>query len=143
MTDDEAKAVGLRAAACKGWRWMRGVALGPDGRQVVLCDHYEGEATTDGLWLFNSEPDAGPAWCMGPDQAAGVEYFADRGPVWPDFRDPATMGAGLAVWQARPGHVFECPCPVLTYAAVYGLTDMRTIVALVEAMEAAAARVAP
>lgn len=91
MNDDEAKALGLRAVACPGWRWMRGMVLGPDGWQVVTQD--ADALASDGLELAHRDG----RWSMDSEQVAGVGPFADDGPRWPDFRDPATLGCLLAL----------------------------------------------
>jgi hypothetical protein len=54
-----------------------------------------------------------------------------------DLADPGTIGCLIALWQSTPGHVFVTPCPVLAYAGALGLTDPKTIEALVSALEAA------
>lgn len=118
MTDDEAKALGLRAVAWMGWRWLPGMLDGCCVERIFeRCD-------LDGLWVET--------------RYEQPEVFTLHPGIWPDLRDAATMGAAIALWQARPGHDYRCPCPVMTYAAVYGLTDRRTIVALVAALEASA-----
>lgn len=116
MNDEEAKALGLRAVACDWFRLDAGchVRWAGDIFVVVRCDDHMAYVVGTGRLVKN-------VW---------------KHVVWPDLRDPATMGAALALWQARPGHVFATPCPVLSTAAAYGLTDPRTIRALVAAMEA-------
>jgi hypothetical protein len=126
MTDDEAKALGLRAVACSGWRWLPGMLARADSHPAIrLCEEVI-------LFVWRAWPpfENGAAFCL-------------QGDAWPDLRNPATMGAAVALWQAHPSHDYRCPCPVLTYAACYGLTDRRTAEALVAALEAAPARVSP
>jgi hypothetical protein len=50
---------------------------------------------------------------------------------WPDLRHPGTFALAYALWQRRPGHVYQVPCPVLTYAAAYGISSQQAIEALV------------
>jgi hypothetical protein len=127
VTDDEAKALGLRVLATRRWldkmqTWPEG-ALDCDGRRIVFATYYDGPINgyVQAVEVTNA------SICV-EDDLDGAALGA------PDLRDAATMGAALALWQARPGHVFRVPCPVLTNAAAYGLTDPRTIRALVDAM---------
>ena len=86
ITDEQAKAVGLRAVACPGWRWLKGTPLGPDGRHMVIED----ARTEDGLALVNTYKEH--TWWMEPDQVAGRGAYAEDGPAWPDFRSSAALG---------------------------------------------------
>lgn len=126
MNDEEAKALGYRfMAACSGMGAWEPWRLGVSVRRGDL----PGVAVVGLLGIpGKTHPMAYGAW-SGPLPPRGSE-------CWPDLRDAATMGAALALWQARPGHIFRVPCPVLTCAAAHGLTDPRTIRALVDAMEA-------
>tara|TARA_R110000868_G_scaffold63324_1_gene191247 strand:+ start:39 stop:404 length:366 start_codon:yes stop_codon:yes gene_type:complete len=74
MTDDQI-ALGRRAVACRGWRWMGGMAT-DEGHRVVLVD-------TDVVWMvYEGEGKCKPG-C--------VEDFV------PDLTDPATLGCLLAL----------------------------------------------
>lgn len=69
VTNDEAKAIGLRAMACKGWRWMPGMSLGESGSRLTERS--------------------------GAIRAGGARHSLAGD--WPDFRDPATLGCMLAL----------------------------------------------
>ena len=74
MTDEQI-AHARRAVACKGWRWMSGMAT-DEGHRVVLVD-------TDVVWMvYEGEGKCKPG-C--------VEDFL------PDLTDPATVGCLLAL----------------------------------------------
>ena len=84
-----------RAVACKGWRWVEGMAVAKDGRRIRVC--------VDSL---------------GKTYFPGRHRFED---LTPDLTDPATLGCLLALvreaWkspvaQASPslpdGHLWTC-----------------------------------
>jgi len=79
MTEEQI-ALGRRAVACKGWRWMPGMLRG-DGFRCTWVDEDEREL-------------AAPTWC-----ANGIEWLNRRtGPKdLPDFSDTATLGCLLAL----------------------------------------------
>jgi len=79
MTEEQI-ALGRRAVACKGWRWMAGMLRG-DGFRCTWVDEDEREL-------------AAPTWC-----ANGIEWLNRRtGPKdLPDLTDPATLGCLLAL----------------------------------------------
>ncbi|MHC4892470.1 MAG: hypothetical protein ACYTFV_03715 [Planctomycetota bacterium] len=76
MTDEQAQALGARAMACKGYRWMPGMT---DGTAGARCVRSRGGSCVWAVddWLSD--------WC---DLGEGE---------WPDFRDPATLGCLLAL----------------------------------------------
>jgi hypothetical protein len=150
MTDDEAKALGLRAVACPGWRLMPG-AVDCDGVRVLRV----GEHTIDAF-----DPRANG---IGDQVVMRAERLAP-----PDFRDPATLGCLLALvrreWGVNAKAWLECiedsGCDHILGGApdewvwrmsdgsgtgpLYDLPDCDTEAeALVAALEAAAARVQP
>ena len=142
MTDDEARALGLRAVACPGWRWLPGMC--PVGGYRVLA--------VFGSTLFS----------LGAGGDAGHAGFIDRAAVGPpDFRDPATLGCLLALvretWD-RPGlyvasvasadddggehwRLRDRGCSLLRHDPPMGATTEAE--ALVAALEVAPARVSP
>jgi hypothetical protein len=135
VTDDEAKALGLRAVVCPGWRLVPGV-VDCDGVRVLRV----GEHTIDAF-----DPRANGI-------GGQVVMRAERlGP--PDFRDPATLGCLLElvreVWDDPWLHVenWEDGWTAMgqTEAMSGALTAMchTEAEALVAAMEAAPARVSP
>ena len=74
MTDKQI-ALARRAVACKGWRWISGMATA-EGHRVVLVD--------DGvLWMVYADEGKCKPGC--------VEDFV------PDLTDPATLGCLLAL----------------------------------------------
>jgi len=82
MSDDDAKALGLRALAA-GFRWAGGVLSGGDrwglnDPALDLCRFAEVEGHRHQDWAADGD--------------------------WPDFRDPATLGVLLA--QVREAHGF-------------------------------------
>lgn len=117
MNDDEAKALGLRAAAAKEWDWRPGML---EGKSDIRAED-TGYGHGPGL----------PSY--GRDGEVDYDYLGHGD--WPDLRDAATMGAAIAQWQARPGHIYRTPCPVLSTVAAYGLTSRQAIEALVGALE--------
>jgi hypothetical protein len=85
VTDEEAKALGLRAVVCPGWRLMPGV-VDCDGVRVLRV----GEHTIDAF-----DPRANGI-------GGQVVMRAERlGP--PDFRDPATLGCLLELVRQSHG----------------------------------------
>lgn len=114
MNDDEAKALGLRAVTA-GFIFGAGarVVWAGDPFIVVRFDEHMAYVVGAGRLVIN-------VW---------------KHVVWPDLRDAATMGAAIAQWQARPGHIYRTPCPVLSTVAACGLTSRQAITALVEALE--------
>lgn len=87
MTDDEAKALGLRAVACKGWRWMPGMLVHHGDREIRVTEESDiGDAVS------------GASYDDVYDVTFGrVARHAARPDQWPDFRDPATLGCLLAL----------------------------------------------
>lgn len=75
MNDEQWQELARRAVACKGWRWMRGIAAS-DGCVVAMESDLEEE---DHSWTD------------------GIEVWCDDEPRLPDLRDPATMGCLLAL----------------------------------------------
>lgn len=73
MTDDLIE-LGKRAVACKGWRWMPGMAA-VQGERVVLMDD-------DGTLRLVT---------------AVRSFFDSSGACLPDLSDPATVGCLLAL----------------------------------------------
>ena len=85
--NEEQISLARRAVACRGWKWMSGMAT-DEGHRVVLVD-------TDIVWMvYEGEGKCKPG-C--------VEDFA------PDLTDPATLGCLLAlVREAWGDEVMTC-----------------------------------
>jgi hypothetical protein len=83
VTDDEAKAIGLRAVAA-GWQWWPGDHIGPSGDLEVI-------STTCAPGLLVLTRRTGRLWQMPPEMTDGVGPYASNGPQWPDFRHPGTV----------------------------------------------------
>ena len=126
MTNDEAKALGQRAVACKGWRWMPGI-LNSDGARIV--DAYKACGSWSGVFATRSG-------------GVVVDDFDSTEPDWPDFRDQATMGClwslALEIKPPSPDHPFtRCLNDALFVAHHRGPLDAKVAGALVAALEAA------
>ena len=89
MTNDEAKALGLRAVECQGWRWLPGMLV----RQSVNIEiHFEGVKVVQPAgrnWRFLTLTDSGSLSC------AGNTLPDDRNTYLPDLSDPCTLGGLL------------------------------------------------
>lgn len=83
MTDDEAKAIGLRAVACDGWRWLPGMLTNGGGRLLRVCSF-------DAKFVVAHYPHS----TLSPFPSTGLT---------PDFRDPATLGCLLVLVRELSG----------------------------------------
>lgn len=147
MTNDEAKAIGLRAVACDGWRWLPGMLTNGGGRLLRVCSF-------DAKFVVAHYPHS----TLSPFPSTGLT---------PDFRDAATLGCLLvlvredfaATWHALDGVDASLPQLKPKWAGVrragwdvvadggflggtLGSGDTEAE-ALVAALEAASARVQP
>lgn len=147
MTDDDAKALGLRAVACPGWRWLQGMIFGPIGTLMVVSNSAHGRK----LMVTNTSSSAFPPFEMSAERIAGTGYFTEVGPQWPDFRDAATLGCLLALvreaWGcpdadvSRQGRWAGAPGPWVAWCGGTGTATGDTEAgALVAALEAAPRR---
>ena len=124
-------ALSRRVVACKGWRWMPGMAT-VQGERVVLMDD-------DGTLRL-----AAP-WGGTVGVTAVRSFFDSSGACLPDLTDPATLGCLLALVREAWGDPFLCPAAdretgwwLNGYAAVDYLQSYRTEAeALVAALEGA------
>ena len=82
MNDDEARALGMRAVACKGWRWMAGMRL-------VSAGGWRVNSGGEGVVMRTRD-----GWATVYEECWGA---AIRGELLPDLRDPATLGCMLAL----------------------------------------------
>jgi hypothetical protein len=148
VTNDEAKAIGLRAMACKGWRWMPGVLLRHreyDNFRLRIGDERETPCM-----LGDLGPLSRAGWTVGSDgEPTGA--LLTWAHLWPDFRDPATLGCLLALvreawgdpnlhttgqfihvcgmqWFMGNGFAYECGGP-----RVQSGSEIETLVAALEA----------
>lgn len=94
MTDDEAKAIGLRAVACKGWRWLPGCRVRRWGSLFTISEVMPGASWVE--VLIN-----GDIFDMGFEKA--------QRDIWPDFREPATLGCLLALVREAWGDPHAMP----------------------------------
>ena len=99
-----------------GWRWTPGMREVGDGLRVVQAWDVGGV-----LWASEDDVDGGD--------------WVHEGRI-PDLSDAATIGAAYAVWQSHPGHRHSTPCPIMTMASAFGITDIRTAEALVKSWAA-------
>lgn len=87
MNDKQAKALGLRAVACPGWRWLPGMLArwdrppGAGGQQVFPTEARVADLPMGPLSLM---------FCL-------VDPASVYRGSWPDFRDAATLGCLLAL----------------------------------------------
>jgi hypothetical protein len=77
VTDNEAKALGLRAMVCPGWRWMPGCRV----------QRWSELATVE--WVSNER-----VWTEIGINGSAVDPY-NRNGLWPDFREPASWGCLL------------------------------------------------
>lgn len=83
MTPDDLIALGKRAVACKGFRWLRGMLRQDDYRYV-----------SSGVWARWSDVHSLTTALHSPDQ-------------WPDLTDSATRGCLLTLVREAWGGDFE------------------------------------
>jgi hypothetical protein len=98
---DEMIALGRRALACKGWRWMRGMTSMEGGTFIAYTDCDEA------------------FWLMHPDDGCDAEPVAWR---LPDLSDPATLGCLLALVRKAWGDSKTCARPDLEDDVWYVVT---------------------
>lgn len=79
MTDEQARALGARAVACSGWRWMPGMLWRTPENAFGCCRAESGRL-------------------LHGDVSAWVATFG-----WPDLRDPCTLGGLLALVREAHG----------------------------------------
>ena len=90
---DEMIALGRRAVACKGWRWMPGMQTDSKFSRVVAVDSETGVPCAAEQGATNDDCHA---------------VWLDDVPVLPDLTDPATLGCLLALVREAWG------CAVIT-----------------------------
>jgi hypothetical protein len=84
------------------------------------AEDYGREAVTSKVW----------DWQEGMVDGAGLRWVCPE-QSWPDLRHPGTFALAYFLWQCRPDHCYTVPCPVLTWAAAYGISSRQAIKALV------------
>jgi hypothetical protein len=123
MTDDEAIALGRRAVACKGWRWMPGSRVRADGRAVtgrVLADDENYTGGTQPADLRGEVPDLDDPATLGCLLALVREAWAD--PFWTTYRvagkwDAHGYGGGtLTAYAIERGMGFATEAEALVWA---------------------------
>ena len=139
MNDKQAKALGLRAVACPGWRWLPGMLArwdrppGAGGQQVLPTAARVADLPMGPLSLM---------FCL-------VDPASVYRGSWPDFRDDATRGCLLgrvravhdddSIWPQRilPDR-WQMICSRTVYAT--GTTEAEALVAALEAAPTSAKR---
>lgn len=66
----------------------------------------------------------------------GDECIPYRPDFLPDLTDPATVGCLLQIWHDSK-RTHTTPCDVGTYLSLYGITDPRTVKAILADLDAA------
>lgn len=134
MTDEQARELGLRAMACKGWRWVPG---------MLTIKGYRITAVDGGMGGVQDDQHYPKTWGLEPHDCREAMDPTD----WtPDFRDPATLGcllglvreawgeplASCSFWHDEPDGwdltVGDIPILGATY-----LTEAEALVAALEA----------
>jgi len=131
MTNDESKALGLRAMAA-GMEWTRGCLDGSTGMTVLAAWHIGG--STAAMAAF------------GLHQSHTISLWQQSNLGWPDLRDPATLGVLLAqvreAWEPHRGS--DCIASTMHTGtgwgvrARYGSEGLATIVECTHETEAEA-----
>lgn len=129
------KQLGLRATACKRWKWMPGMLL---QWKPENGSHYRGRVCD--TWSFK---DDGDLYCEGHEDRFTREELKA---AWPDLNDPATLGCLLALvraaWEEEDMGAFRYDekrwCVEYTlgqnqHRAFYGATEAEALVAALEA----------
>lgn len=98
-TDLDLRALGIRAVACKSWRWMPGMLTLP--------------------WQDEYGEDSHPAWRCGEHNMAPFACDDMCGGI-PDLSDPATLGCLLALVRTAWG----CPDLYVSLSAVPGWWEL-------------------
>ena len=93
MTDEQAMELGRRAVACRGWRWLPGMAARVR-QYVIIRDNPCVSAWTDSWPVRLDDDDHSPG---GFRQHAGRDTDGDIEVIGPDLRDPGTVGGLLAL----------------------------------------------
>ena len=118
MTPNDLIALGKRAVACKGFRWMRGMLRQDDYRYIG-----------SGVWARWSDVHSLTTALHSPDQ-------------WPDLTDPATLGCLLTLvreaWGSLPASMVNertnrWAMFFLGGPVVHGPTEAEALVAALEA----------
>ena len=90
MTEQEWMALGRRAVACKGWRWMAGMLCSGEHYDLLTYEDSTTPRSTDEK-IRLQRTKHGHAYIS--DDCGWVP--GDES--WPDLRDPATLGCVLAL----------------------------------------------
>ena len=104
MTDEQI-ALARRAVACRGWRWMPGMAV---RSRLGDCRVAAASSALSFVGSYRREvksrPYASSGWAYLEHTQGGIVGFEDTMPI-PDLTDPATLGCLLAL--VREAHAVQ------------------------------------
>jgi hypothetical protein len=136
VDDDHAKGLGLRAVACKGFRWMAGMKLVTKADDECYRLTYIPGDYTEIDPQSDDEPDSIQVIAAGGGDSAPAWGWPSEGSGWaPDFRDPATFGCLLALAQEHKPDLWSEIVAFMVEDFTWG--SMGMIEYVVEVLEAA------
>lgn len=98
--DEQMIALGRRAVACKGWRWMPGMLASGSGYKLLHCiDFTSSLLKWEGSVRVSHQRHG--HWCSANDEV--VDTPTREATCLPDLTDPATLGCLLALVREAIG----------------------------------------